>query len=291
MTSVTLQAFLNHPVSQVWETVATQSNWGWRSDLADVEIVDERSYVEHGTDGSEVHCTITARAPYTHYAVFRSSEAGNGNWAFECKENAAGTILTLAGSVDKKGLAAIGAKAALKKQLRTLLRDLERFFAVCALHNIIVDAEVELEDGAEDLIRRAITTALFAEGVSRPCEINVLLTDDEGIHRTNLEMRNVDRPTDVLSFPMFDLVPPEKPGEDCVDIASGLVPLGDMCISLERAAAQAEEYGHSVEREISYLTVHSVLHLLGYDHMDEGEEKARMRAREDAIMAVLGILR
>jgi len=223
--------------------------------------------------------------------VFRSSETGNGNWAFECKENAAGTILTVAGSVDKKGLAAIGAKAALKKQLRTLLHDLERFFAVGALHNIIVDAEVELEDGAEELIRRAITTALFAEGVSTPCEINVLLTDDEGIHRTNLEMRNVDRPTDVLSFPMFDLVPPEKPGEDCVDIASNLVPLGDMCISLERAAAQAEEYGHSVEREISYLTVHSVLHLLGYDHMDEGEEKARMRAREDAVMATLGILR
>ena len=158
-------------------------------------------------------------------------------------------------------------------------------------HYIPITADVEGVDSdrTRALIRKTIRTALEQEGVTIPCEINVLLTDDEGIHRTNLEMRNVDRPTDVLSFPMFDLVPPEKPDEDCVDIASGLVPLGDMCISLERAAAQAEEFGHSVEREVSYLTVHSVLHLLGYDHMDEGEEKARMRAREDAIMTVLGI--
>jgi probable rRNA maturation factor len=287
MITVTLQAFLNHPVSQVWETLANQS--AWRSDLAETEIVDERTFVERGIDGSETTCLITARVPYTQYAIHRQSAQGSGNWAFECKESAAGTILTVACSVDKKGLAAFGAKAALKKQLRTLIRDLERFFAVSAAHNIIVDSEVEAEEEMEALIRRSITTALAVEGMNLPCEINVLLTDDEGIHRTNLEMRNVDRPTDVLSFPMFDLVPPEKPGEDCVDIASNLVPLGDMCISLERAAAQAEEFGHSVEREVSYLTVHSVLHLLGYDHMDEGEEKARMRAREDAIMNVLGI--
>ena len=84
---------------------------------------------------------------------------------------------------------------------------------------------------------------------------------------------------------------PEKPGEDCVDIASNLVPLGDMCISLERAAAQAEEFGHSVEREVSYLTVHSVLHLLGYDHMDEGEEKRLMRSREELACEKLGMTR
>jgi len=291
MTSVTLNTFLKHPVAQVFEAVSGQAQLFWRSDLSGIEALDERTYVEVGADGSEVRCTITARAPYSHYAIHRQSRESSGNWVFECKENAAGTILTVAGSVDKSGLAALAAKAALKRQLRTLLRELEQFFAVNAGHNIIVDADVAADESMEALIRRSITAALAAEGVNIPCEINVLLTNDEGIHRTNLEMRNVDRPTDVLSFPMFDLIPPEKPSEDCVDIASGLVPLGDMCISLERAAAQAEEFGHSVEREVSYLTVHSVLHLLGYDHMDEGEEKARMRTREDAIMNMLGIVR
>jgi len=158
-------------------------------------------------------------------------------------------------------------------------------------HQILIDTEVDIPDGLPDLIRRVIAAALEAEEVELPCEINVLLTDDEGIHQTNLDMRGVDRPTDVLSFPMFDLAPPCGPDEDCVDIATGLVPLGDMCISLQRAAEQAEEFGHSFEREVSYLTVHSVLHLLGYDHLDEGEEKARMRAREEHIMGVLGITR
>ena len=101
----------------------------------------------------------------------------------------------------------------------------------------------------------------------------------------------VDRPTDVLSFPMFELVPGEKPGAEDADPDTGLVPLGDMVLSLERATAQAEEFGHSVEREVSYLAVHSVLHLLGYDHMDEGEMKAQMRGREEAILGTLGITR
>ena len=84
---------------------------------------------------------------------------------------------------------------------------------------------------------------------------------------------------------------PQNPEEGEEDPETGLVPLGDMCVSLERAAAQAEEFGHSVERELSYLTVHSVLHLLGYDHLDEGPMKARMRAREEAILEGLGITR
>ena len=142
-------------------------------------------------------------------------------------------------------------------------------------HQIMLEAEVEVPEGTEDLLRRVISAALAAEGVDLPCEINVLLTDDEGIHQVNREMRQVDRPTDVLSFPMFD----------------GLVPLGDMCISLERAAAQAGEFGHSVERELSYLTVHSVLHLLGYDHMDEGPMKRQMRVHEEFILDKLGITR
>ena len=124
-----------------------------------------------------------------------------------------------------------------------------------------------------------------------PCEISVLLTDDEGIHQTNLEMRGVDRPTDVLSFPMFDLTPGELPDKMDADPATGLIPLGDMVISLERTREQAAEFGHSVEREVCYLCVHSVLHLLGYDHLDEGPMKAQMREREEAILGALGITR
>ena len=132
------------------------------------------------------------------------------------------------------------------------------------LHEIILETEVEVSQSVTDRIESVIRAALEEQGVELPCEISVLLTDDEGIHQINLDMRGVDRPTDVLSFPMFELepgVPPE--GEDYLDPESELCPLGDMCISLERAEAQAAEFGHSVEREICYLTVHSVLHLLG----------------------------
>jgi probable rRNA maturation factor len=160
------------------------------------------------------------------------------------------------------------------------------------LHEIILETEVDVSQAVTDRIESVIRTALEEQGVELPCEISVLLTDDEGIHQINLDMRGVDRPTDVLSFPMFELepgVPPE--GEDYLDPESELCPLGDMCISLERAEAQAAEFGHSVEREICYLTVHSVLHLLGYDHLDEGPMKAQMREREEAILEKLGITR
>ena len=136
-------------------------------------------------------------------------------------------------------------------------------------------------------IRKCIQATLDAEGVKARCEINVLVTDDAGIRIINRESRELDKATDVLSFPMFQLEagsPPED-WEDYKDPASGLVPLGDMCISLERAVAQAEEFGHSVRREVGYLTIHSMLHLLGYDHLDEGPQKRQMRGREEAIAA------
>ena len=159
-------------------------------------------------------------------------------------------------------------------------------------HEIIFDSDVEAPEALTRQMERVIAAALEAEGVDVPCEINVLLTDDEGIRRINLDMREVDRPTDVLSFPMFELEPGVPPaGEDYLDPATGLCPLGDMCISLERAEEQAKEFGHSVEREICYLTVHSVLHLLGYDHLDEGPMKAQMREREEKILGDLGIRR
>ena len=134
-------------------------------------------------------------------------------------------------------------------------------------------------------IRRCIEATLAAEGISAPCEINVLVTNDRGIHAINKASRNIDRPTDVLSFPMFTLEPGDPPQdwEPYLDPESGLCPLGDMCISLERAVAQAKEFGHSARREIGYLTIHSMLHLLGYDHLDEGPQKAQMRSREESI--------
>jgi len=136
-------------------------------------------------------------------------------------------------------------------------------------------------------IRKCIQATLDAEGVDVRCEINVLVTDDAGIRIINRESRNLDKATDVLSFPMFQLEAGNPPAEweEYEDPASGLVPLGDMCISLERAVAQAEEFGHSVKREVGYLTIHSMLHLLGYDHLDEGEQKRQMRLREEIIAA------
>ena len=158
---------------------------------------------------------------------------------------------------------------------------------------VTVESDVDelLDDELAKMLEETVNTSLTLEGVELPCEVNILLTDDEGIHQVNLAMRNVDRPTDVLSFPMFDLTPGEYPDEYDIDPETDCVPLGDMCISVERARAQAQEYGHSFEREISYLCVHSVLHLLGYDHMDEGTMKQQMRGREEAIMTALKLQR
>ena len=138
-------------------------------------------------------------------------------------------------------------------------------------------------------IRTCINAVLKAEGVTAKCEINVLVTDDAGIREINRTSRNIDSATDVLSFPMFELAPGELPTDwtEYEDPDTGLVPLGDMCISLERAIAQAKEFGHSTRREVGYLTIHSILHLLGYDHLDEGPMKAQMRAREEAIAALI----
>ena len=158
-------------------------------------------------------------------------------------------------------------------------------------HQIWVEEEVPAPAGLAVRLEEAVNAALDAEGVDVPCVVEVCLTDDEAIHQTNLEMRGVDRPTDVLSFPMFELQPGEKPRAEWADPDTDRVLLGDMMISLERARAQAEECGHSLEREICYLAVHSVLHLLGYDHLDEGPMKQQMRAREEAILGRLGITR
>lgn len=159
-------------------------------------------------------------------------------------------------------------------------------------HYIPVTADVPgISEDRRAFIRKVIRTALAAEGVDFPCEVDVLITNDENIHQVNLDMRGVDRSTDVLSFPEFDLTPGQLPEAEDADPGTGLVPLGDMVISWEHVTAQAKEYGHSNRRELAYLVVHSVLHLLGYDHLDEGPQKKQMRAREEAILAELGITR
>ena len=135
------------------------------------------------------------------------------------------------------------------------------------------------------LIRRAASMALEAEGIEIPCVISVMLSDDEGIRALNREFRGIDRATDVLSFPMNELVPGAFDPAGCErDPETGALVLGDMMISVPRCEAQGAEYGHGYARELMYLTVHSVLHLLGYDHVDEGPMKRQMRAREKTIM-------
>lgn len=135
------------------------------------------------------------------------------------------------------------------------------------------------------VIKKCILSTLTAEGIHVPVEINVFVTNDKGIQCINSASRGIDAPTDVLSFPMFQLQAGNPPSDwnEYLDPESGLCPLGDMAISLERAISQAKTFGHSAKREVGYLTIHSILHLLGYDHLDEGEEKARMRSREEAI--------
>ena len=151
--------------------------------------------------------------------------------------------------------------------------------------NLTIDTFSILRPVVVTVIRRSIETTLKMQGVTVPCEINVLITDDKGIRAINKASRNIDAPTDVLSFPMFQLTPGELPKDwtEYLDPETGLCPLGDMAISVERAVKQAREYGHSMRREIGYLTIHSMLHLLGYDHMDDGEQKKQMRQREELI--------
>ena len=135
------------------------------------------------------------------------------------------------------------------------------------------------------LVRRAIEATLDYENYQNPCEVSVTFTDDASIHELNKKFRGVDRPTDVLSFPLFDYEGQSE--EPPVDELLGM--LGDVVLSLETAARQAEEFGHSFEREVAFLTVHSMLHLLGYDHETGEADEADMRERQRAIMEILGL--
>ncbi len=155
-------------------------------------------------------------------------------------------------------------------------------------HHIVVAFDSPRLDsiGLNLHLRKCIRSVLEAQEMPVPCEINVLVTDNEGIRAINRISRKKDEATDVLSFPMFDFIPGELPPDlaQRTDPQTGLLPLGDMAISLERAREQAKQFGHSTKREIGYLTIHSILHLLGYDHLDEGPMKAQMRAKEEEIL-------
>ena len=135
------------------------------------------------------------------------------------------------------------------------------------------------------LIRRAIETTLAYEQYGNDAEVSVTLTDSENIQDLNLRFRGIDAPTDVLSFPLFDFEgeTDEPPVDEVLNM------LGDIVLNLERTKSQAEEFGHSFEREAAFLTVHSMLHLLGYDHETGEEDEADMRARQRAIMADMGL--
>ena len=150
--------------------------------------------------------------------------------------------------------------------------------------NIFFD---EAQVVSEEILKKMEAAAVYAAELENlddeRCEISVTFVNMEEIHELNKLHRGVDKPTDVLSFPQFEDVCEEAPEE-------GEICLGDVVICREKAAKQAEEFGHSFEREILYLFVHSVLHLLGYDHMEEGEKKV-MRAREEKIMEHIDVLR
>jgi probable rRNA maturation factor len=161
-----------------------------------------------------------------------------------------------------------------------------------------IEKEYELELGLEyeAIARQVIDQVLDEEGCPYETEVNLLLTSDEEIHRINLEYRNIDRPTDVLSFPQVEYDSPadfswaEEHEMDCFDPDSGELTLGDIIISLDKVKEQAEQYGHGTKREYAFLIAHSMLHLLGYDHMTE-EEAAQMESRQSAILEHLGITR
>lgn len=144
---------------------------------------------------------------------------------------------------------------------------------------------VKIPTGVRLLVRRCCNAVLTFENFSEPAEISVTFVDDEQIHELNKMHRNVDRSTDVLSFPL---------GENGVydkNLDTGACLLGDIVISVETAVRQAETYGHTLQREIGFLTVHSMLHLLGYDHVDGGIEAVHMREKEEHVLTELGLKR
>ena len=159
------------------------------------------------------------------------------------------------------------------------------------------ETENDLDFDAEEIIRKVVLGALDYEECPYEAEVSVLLTDNAGIHEINRVNRGIDAPTDVLSFPMAEYPAPgdfsrleEDESYDCFHPETGELMLGDIVISLDKVKEQAEAYGHSRLRELAFLTAHSMLHLMGYDHMEE-EERLVMEERQRGLMEMLGISR
>lgn len=148
--------------------------------------------------------------------------------------------------------------------------------------------QIEKQSNEEEIIQSVVKTVLKLEKIKHDVNVYITLTNNEEIHKINKEYRDVDRPTDVLSFPMYEREEIEKLREEKVDEIEEM--LGDIIISIPKIKEQAEEYGHSYERELAYLTTHGMLHLLGYDHIIE-EEKVVMREHEEAVLTELKIMR
>lgn len=152
-------------------------------------------------------------------------------------------------------------------------------------------SKVEFTEELENVIQRAVMTAMeVLECADTDCEVSVLITDNEGIREINREMRKIDSPTDVLSFPILEFDENGVMIEESGDYDGDLLLLGDIVISLEKAKAQAEEYGHSLTREVGFLAAHSALHLMGFDHMEEADAEV-MRAHEKTIMEKMDLKR
>ncbi len=146
-------------------------------------------------------------------------------------------------------------------------------------------SEVRIPAGVRMLVRRCCTAVLVQEQFDGSAEVSVMFVDDDMIHQLNLQHRNIDRATDVLSFPLGEN------GVYDINNDTGAKLLGDIVISINHAIDQADRYGHSLQREIGFLTVHSMLHLLGYDHVNGGIESVRMREKEEAVLTQLGLKR
>ncbi len=146
------------------------------------------------------------------------------------------------------------------------------------------DTDTRISYKLKMLVRRAVTESLEYEGFFNDAEVSVTFTDNDGIRALNSEYRGIDKETDVLSFPLTDFEGGEEPPAD-----EATVMLGDIVVSLDKAKAQAEEFGHSFEREVAFLCVHSMLHLLGYDHVNSDEEDAEMRRRQSEILVKMGL--
>jgi len=144
---------------------------------------------------------------------------------------------------------------------------------------------VEVPTGLRLLVRKVCTAALKEQGFEQDAEVNVTFVDDAQIHEYNLQFRNIDRSTDVLSFPLGE------DGQWDINPETNMAMLGDIVISLEHAVAQAKEFDHSFEREVGYLTVHSMMHLLGYDHVNGGLQADEMRYHEEQVMEMLALRR